>query len=220
VTSGAITANRVVMDTGSRAGTVAVPSKQSSRRAVIVELSVKSTGTSPALRLRPWLCDDADALVSAHQDPLLRRWLGKPINDRAEALQWIQEQDRGWRNGNRSSFAVLRDRDDESDHLIGNVAMSNGSDFCVDAADMGYWTAAQARGSAIAPHALDAVSRWATGTQTVMPAIRLDLIHSVPNHASCRVAEKCGFALRRVVPPHPPAHPTDGHLHVREREAN
>jgi predicted PurR-regulated permease PerM len=46
-----------------------------------------------------------------------------------------------------------------------------------------------------------------------MPLERRDLIHAIGNSASRRVAEKTGFALRSVLPPLPPAFPTEGHLH-------
>ena len=47
------------------------------------------------------------------------------------------------------------------------------------------------------------------------PLERLELIHSVGNHASCRVAEKAGFAFSAVLPPLLPDFPDDGHLHIR-----
>lgn len=39
-------------------------------------------------------------------------------------------------------------------------------------------------------------------------------MHQVDNPASCRVAEKAGYRLDRVLPAVPPF-PLDGHLHVR-----
>jgi hypothetical protein len=47
------------------------------------------------------------------------------------------------------------------------------------------------------------------------PLDKLELIHAVGNHASCRVAGKAGFALSAVLPPVPPEFPDDGHLHIR-----
>jgi hypothetical protein len=44
---------------------------------------------------------------------------------------------------------------------------------------------------------------------------RLDLLHAENNPAFCRVARKCGYVLRELLPPAPPAFPARGHRHVR-----
>jgi RimJ/RimL family protein N-acetyltransferase len=46
---------------------------------------------------------------------------------------------------------------------------------------------------------------------------RLELLHQLDNLASCRVAQKSGYALTKVLPADPPAFPSPGHLHVRNR---
>ena len=48
-------------------------------------------------------------------------------------------------------------------------------------------------------------------------AVRPDLFHAVGNHASCRVAERCGFGFEAAPAARPPAFPAEGHLHVRHR---
>ncbi|WP_326705576.1 hypothetical protein [Streptomyces cyaneofuscatus] len=47
-------------------------------------------------------------------------------------------------------------------------------------------------------------------------ARRLELLHQVDNVASCRVAEKSGYAFAELLSALPPEFPLDGHLHVRE----
>lgn len=42
-------------------------------------LTVAAAGTAPALLLRPWADDDIPAIVAAHRDPLIRRWLRHPM---------------------------------------------------------------------------------------------------------------------------------------------
>jgi RimJ/RimL family protein N-acetyltransferase len=74
---------------------------------------------------------------------------------------------------------------------------------------------APARGRGIAARAVDAVRGWAFGLPRRRPLERLELIHSVGNHASCRVAEKAGFGFSAVLPPMLPDFPDDGHLHIR-----
>ncbi len=169
-------------------------------------LEAEATMSAPALRLRPWRAADAPALVAAHRDPLLRRWLSTCVTDEAEARLWVDRQILNWVTGVRFGFAVL-----EGDLLAGHVVLKTGSAH----AEVGYWTSADVRGRGVAPRAVEAVSRWAFRTRGVA---RLDLLHAVDNHASCRVADKCGFALKSLLPARPPGYPEDGHLHVRTAE--
>lgn len=175
-----------------------------------VILSVPATGSAPALRLRPWRPADLPALVAAHRDPLLRRWLAVSLTGEAEARQWLDAQTTGWATATRFSFAVTADADDRTP--LGHVVVKGG---LAGVAEVGYWTAAHARGQGIAARAMDTVSHWALDTQNLVLLTQLDLLHSVDNHRSCRVAEKCGYALRDLLPAAPPAFPADGHRHVR-----
>jgi RimJ/RimL family protein N-acetyltransferase len=83
-------------------------------------------------------------------------------------------------------------------------------------AEVGYWTAGHARGRGVAPRALQAVTDWAFAGFGDDGLTRLELLHQVDNLASCRVAEKTGYAFSTLLPASPPAFPLDGHLHVRE----
>lgn len=172
---------------------------------MIVTLSVEPTPSAPELTLRPWRPDDVPALVAAHRDPLMRRWLATHLADEAAARRWVAAQEEGRADGSRYSFAMVADG-----RVVGHIAVKREG----GAAAVGYWTAAEARGRGVASRALDAVSRWALRT---LPLERIELFHGVGNDGSCRVAHKCGYALRSVLAPRPPAHPREGHLHVRER---
>lgn len=83
-------------------------------------------------------------------------------------------------------------------------------------AEVGYWTAAPARGRGVAPLALRALGDWAFEAFAGDGLMRLELLHQVDNEASCRVAEKSGYGFAEVLPARPPW-PRDGHLHVRLR---
>ncbi|GAA1277790.1 hypothetical protein Psi02_79970 [Planotetraspora silvatica] len=179
-----------------------------------VTLSVEPTASAPALFLRPWQTEDVVALVTAHRDPLLRRWLTTSLVGDAEAHRWIDDQIEGWATGLRLSFAVLECGDKGPGHPVGHIVVK-ATDPNEAAAAVGYWTSAEVRGRGIASRALEVVSRWALGSQRIMPLARLDLLHAVDNHASCHVAEKCRYVLRSVLPARPPAFPCKGHLHVR-----
>ncbi|SEG89989.1 Protein N-acetyltransferase, RimJ/RimL family [Actinacidiphila yanglinensis] len=198
---------------------------------MVVHLPVEPTASAPALRLRPWQPQDAGALALAHQDPLLRRRLMTFLEDEAAARRWIDAQAAGWAAGIRFAFAVeepaaTEEHTDTVDTavnvlsgpttpLLGHIVVREGTGPAEGAAEVGYWTAAGARGRGIAPRALDTVSRWALGPQCPLPLTWIALLHSRSNEASCRVAEKGGYELRTVLPPYPPQFPEEGHLHVR-----
>jgi RimJ/RimL family protein N-acetyltransferase len=181
---------------------------------VIAQLSVGSTASLPALRLRPWQVDDIDALVSAHRDPDLRHWLTTVISSDVDARRWIEDQRHGWADGTRLSFAVLEGGGEGFAAAVGHVTVKVGSD---GSAEVGYWTAAEVRGRGLASRALEAVVRWAFSEESPVAVVRLGLLHAVDNRASCRVAGRCGFELEAVLPAQPPAFPTEGHLHVRHK---
>ncbi|WP_208719800.1 GNAT family N-acetyltransferase [Amycolatopsis circi] len=173
-----------------------------------VVLSIPQTESAAALRLRPWRAEDRPVLVAAHRDPLLRRRLTKPLVDDAEARRWLDAQVSGWDSSTQFSFAVVADDDSPLGHIVVKVRDAG-------TAEVGYWTAAQARGRGIAARALETTSRWALGTQQFVPLSRLELLHAEDNPASCRVAEKCGYVLDELLPPAPPDFPVSGHRHVR-----
>jgi len=49
------------------------------------------------------------------------------------------------------------------------------------------------------------------------PAGEIELLHTVGNEGSCRVAQKCGYVLESVLAPMPPKFPDEGHRHLRRR---
>ncbi|MFC5885841.1 GNAT family N-acetyltransferase [Kitasatospora sp. CM 4170] len=175
--------------------------------------------------MRPFRDEDAPALIGIHRDETLRRFTRTPVNDPAEAARWLELQRRGWAEGHRYSFAVLepRDgggggrtdgRDDVPAELVANVVLKR-ADPGGPAAEVGYWTAAPARGRGVAPRALEVLTGWAFAAFAADGLVRLDLLHQVDNAASCRVAEKAGYGFRSVLPALPPEFPLDGHLHSR-----
>ncbi|MGW6916369.1 GNAT family N-acetyltransferase [Kitasatospora sp. NPDC054939] len=188
-----------------------------------VELHATAILTAPALVLRPWRPEDAAALVEAYRDPVLRHWTTSVVTNEAEALHWIRTQQQGWEAGDRLSFAVLEAAPNAPrGPLVGNVVLKR-ADPGGPSAEVGYWTAAHARGKGVAPRALEALTAWAfdrLGPDGAQRLERLELLHQVDNPASCRVAEKTGYAFDRVLSALPPEFPLDGHLHVRHRDGS
>jgi RimJ/RimL family protein N-acetyltransferase len=114
----------------------------------------------------------------------VQRWHCEDL-DRDEAAGYARQWAELWRTGSRAGWAVVR-----GPVLVGRVTLTR---LVLDGgqAEVTYWTAPVARGSGVAPAAVDAVAAWAfeLGLQ------RLELQHSTQNPSSCRVAEKTGFAL-------------------------
>ena len=178
-------------------------------------VSVQPSAAAPRLLLRPWTEQDIPAMVAAHRDPVIRHWLRHLVTTTEEAHRIIQARRADWRAGTGFSFAVLEARaDGAAGDLVGGVSLRGLASEAVSG-EVGYWVAAPARGRGIAPRALSAVCEWAFRLPRTRPLKKLELIHTVGNHASCRVADKAGFALSAVLPPLLPEFPDDGHLHIR-----
>lgn len=172
--------------------------------------------TAGTLTLRPWAPEDAAVLPGLYRDEALRRWAGAPVHDGTSAARWVAEQRRGWETGERLAFAVEETHPAAGgdSRPAGHVVLKR-TGAGPGAAEVGYWTAAHARGRGVAPRAVTALAGWAFTAFAHEGLARLDLLHQVDNTASCRVAEKCGFALSGLLPAAPPAFPLDGHRHTR-----
>lgn len=144
----------------------------------------------------------------------MRRWASAPVHDEPSAARWVAEQRRGWETGERLAFAVEETRASDT-RPAGGVVLKRPAAASAPAA-VGYWTAAHARGRGVAPRALTALADWAFATFAHEGLTRLELLHQVDNTASCRVAEKSGFAPAGLLPAAPPAFPLDGHRHIRQ----
>ncbi|MFE0646797.1 GNAT family N-acetyltransferase [Streptomyces sp. NPDC058877] len=180
-----------------------------------VLLHAAATSVAPALLLRPWREEDAPALVEVFRDPALRRSTSHVVDDMAGAERWVRDQQRSWDEGHRLGFAVLEEPAGPGIAApVGSVVLK-GAVPGAAAAEVGYWTAAPARGRGVAPRALEALTDWAFGAFGGDGLERLELLHRVDNPASCRVAHKSRYALDGILPAAPPAFPRDGHLHVR-----
>jgi RimJ/RimL family protein N-acetyltransferase len=138
------------------------------------------------LVLRPWNEADAPAVVSAYADPDIQTWAIRSV-DAAEAPEWIESWTATWAAETDASWAVVS-RSDRS-VLLGRVALRRIS-LAEGSGEITYWVLSDARRQGVASLATVAVSRWAFRD---LGLHRLDLLHSVRNEASCRVATSAGF---------------------------
>jgi RimJ/RimL family protein N-acetyltransferase len=141
--------------------------------------------------LRPWSSGDAQAVMDAYQDAAIQCWHVQRADSLAEAREWIAGWQSGWVAETGAHWAVV---EAESGILLGRAGLKH-LNFASGTADVAYWTVPAARGKGVCPRAVDAMASWAF---EVARFHRLDLEHAMGNTASCRVAEKTGFAVEGV----------------------
>lgn len=148
------------------------------------------------LVLRPWVEDDAPALVAACNDPEIVWWIPvipSPYTEE-DALAFIRGRSRSAPEYSipEHSFAVTVDGS-----LAGAIGLR--VDSLNQGGRIGYWVAAPARGRGVCTRALRLLSKWALDELELK---RLDLITDPENLASQRVAEKVGFRREGVLRAH------------------
>jgi RimJ/RimL family protein N-acetyltransferase len=186
------------------------------------ELRVPAVSRQPALILRPWRAADIPALAAEmSRDYLLGGMWSSPDErpfrtvlrggaertgptDERDAAWWLASQDRGWRDGDRLSFAVLEGNGVGACVLAGNVGLKNREETGRigerQTAEIGYWTAVAARRRGVAPAAVRAVTDWVFDAFAGTSLRQIMLVHAVDNPASCRVAERPGTRSRSSAP--------------------
>ena len=136
------------------------------------------------VRLRRWREDDLPALVEALNDAEIARWMAFPSPfTEADGREFLARQ--GAASG---SFAVTG----ENDALLGAVWVR---DVGEGRGQLGYWTAAPARGRGVASEAV----RQLVDRAFELGYHRLQLLVEPANEASVRVAENAGFRREGVM---------------------
>lgn len=157
------------------------------------------------LTLRPWEAADVTAVRGIAGDRLIAQWNPFP----ADLEQWLERR-AVW--DDHASWAVI----DEHGVLVGSVSLFQfepASNNC----QLGYWTAPAARGRGIAVDAVRCATSFAFANLDIE---RISVFHAVENEASCRVAQKAGFALEGITRKswrYADGHLHDEHLHARLR---
>lgn len=88
-----------------------------------VILHAAPCGQRAALQLRPWTERDIPDLIDIYRDPDMRRHAKAPIVTADDAQRWLEVQQKGWRDGDRLSFAVLEWAAAGINLLLGNVVL-------------------------------------------------------------------------------------------------
>jgi RimJ/RimL family protein N-acetyltransferase len=135
-----------------------------------------------------WL-DDVAALVA---EPEVRRFTRIPEPVPADfARTWIVSYENGLREGTRAGFAAV----DAGGGFVG-LGLAPHIDPGEGEAELGYIVRREAWGAGVGSAILRLLTTWAF---TELDAKRLCLIIDVTNHASQRVAARCGYQREGVM---------------------
>jgi RimJ/RimL family protein N-acetyltransferase len=136
------------------------------------------------LTVRPWRLSDVPQLVAAYQDPDIQRWHVRSLTE-DEAREWVTSWAERWSEESGADWAIA-----EGDTVVGRIGLRRLS-LSEGHGEAAYWVLPQARGRAVAARALTALTGWLFAQVGLN---RVELAHSTANPASCRVAEKAGYA--------------------------
>lgn len=109
--------------------------------------------TVDELVLRPWLDEDAPAVVAAYADPAVQQWHARSMTA-AEAADWVSSWRARWSQESGAGWAVTEGTAVLRRVGLRDVRLGEGL------AEIAYWVLPSARGRGVAPRALRAVSRW------------------------------------------------------------
>lgn len=158
------------------------------------------------LTIRPWTAHDVPVIVAAYADEDIQRWHVRSLGE-GEATAWAARWADRWRHETGADWAVA-----EGGTVLGRVGIRR-LELAEGFGEAAYWVLPAARGRAVAPRALTAVTDW----MFALGLHRMELTHSTRNAASCRVAEKAGYAYEGTM--HGRGLHADGyhdmHLHAR-----
>ena len=145
-----------------------------------------------AIRLEPFGERHLAALEEMLDDPDLLRFtrVPEPVPP-GFARIWLDRYEEGRADGSREAFAIAA----EDGAFLGLVLAPRIEDDA-RTAELGYVVAPAARGRGVATEALRQLTEWVFAERGMQ---RLELLISVENSASKRVAERCGYVREGVL---------------------
>jgi RimJ/RimL family protein N-acetyltransferase len=156
---------------------------------------------SPPLRddrivLRPWREADVPAQLRIFGDPVFQRFSDWAPESGPDARRQLAADEAARRRGVQVQFAIVAPDDDA---LVLGGASLHDIDQGHRRASVGYWLAPEARGGGLASRAVRLIAGWAFED---LGLARLELTCGPDNHASQRVAERCGFVREGLLRSH------------------
>ena len=106
------------------------------------------------------------------------------------ARTWLERYEEGRRDASREAFAIVEDGG-----FLG-LALAPQIDRETRTAELGYVVAPVARGRGVATEALRQLTDWAF---VELEMLRLELMISVDNGGSKKVAERCGYVREGIL---------------------
>ena len=145
-----------------------------------------------ALTLEPLGPQHLDAVAELVLDPGVLRYTRVPEpSPPGFAETWIARYGDGRAEGTREGFAIVG----EHGEFLG-LAVVPRIDREARTVELGYVVAPAARGRGVATETLRRLTEW---TFDELDALRIELLISVGNEASIRVAERCGYVKEGVL---------------------
>jgi RimJ/RimL family protein N-acetyltransferase len=147
----------------------------------------------PAIRLVPFGEQHLPGFRLLLDDSIVRRYtrVPEPAPDDFDRT-WVERYERGKSDKTAMNFAI----EDVGASTFLGIAVAPHLDHDARTAELGYVVGAEARGRGVASEALRQLTAWAFGEQDM---VRLQLLISVSNDASKRVAERCGYRFEGVL---------------------
>jgi RimJ/RimL family protein N-acetyltransferase len=148
------------------------------------------------IRLRPWRCEDNDALFEATRESIASvspwlPWLHEGYG-REDSAKWIADCQSSRERGEAYAFGVF----DTQGRALGDIAL-NRIDTRRGSANLGYWVRESAQGQGIATRAARAIAAFAFD---VLGLVRIEIVIAVDNLASRRTAERIGAHFDGISP--------------------
>jgi len=147
------------------------------------------------IRIRPYSTDDVDALFSAVMEskPELSLWMPwcHANYARIDTENWVHGRADDWENDRQWCFVIV----DQHGGFLGGCGLHR-LDLLNATAELGYWVRSSAAGRGIATAATRLLTDWAF---TERDLHRIEILASVENSPSQRVAEKAGFIREGVL---------------------
>jgi RimJ/RimL family protein N-acetyltransferase len=144
------------------------------------------------VRLAPFQERHLPPFEGMFDDPDVKRFTRLPVPAPPDFPRtWLARYEQGSRDGTSAAFAI----EDERGEFLG-CAMAFGIDADAKSGELGYIVAPEARGRGVATAALRLLTEWGF---TEHGLLRIELLISVDNEASRRVAERCGYVREGVL---------------------
>ena len=150
--------------------------------------------TDGFVTLRPLELEDARAIAEVcRADPDILHWVmrvGNPVEE--GAAKWITERQNREQSGEQITRAIVST---ENSLFLGSAWLGR-FDHEARRAEIAFWTAVEARNKGVATEAVRFMTTFAFED---LGLLRVEILVSVENGASQRVAEKAGFAREGVL---------------------